>query len=322
MHPGELIGALQGISFRFRTDWEELHRYAQLHLAPLLESGRGQEAAVEVRVTSVLHWVSGQPWPRARWGRATAEWPRVDRDLYVNERELLWFRVDDLRDLVLHLQAQEDGSLSLDGTFFFRLGNRALTDYLRRRWLGRRVHDFERRRFPTLLSYMVYYPLWWRGEVDFGRHPIHAAAVATPHGAVLLAGASGVGKSTISTALAAQNGNKLLSDSFVLLEGSKVLAVPEPILLDRPALRWLGARTEILCPIDHRYMLERVGHHVVPAKLQLEASPALLVFPRRGSQWRSRQMSSQEAWSRLSAANLMVNDLRRYYALAATWEQL
>lgn len=320
MQPPELKGAFQGIPFHFLTNREDLHRYAQAHLAPLLEDT--EDRAGGVQVASSLRWIDGQPWPRTRWASTVAGWPRVDRDLYVADRQLLWFRVDDLRDLVLHLHLGSHGSVTLGGTFFFRLGNSTVTDRLRRWWLGRRIGAFERRRFPTLLSYMVYYPLWWIGETRFRRHPIHAAAVATPLGTILLAGASGVGKSTIGTALAAEEGSRFLSDSFVLVDGQTVWAVPEPILLDEAALGWLGPRARILRPIDHRYVLDRVGHHVVPEKLQLDAAPTLLVFPRRGVHWRERRISAEEAWFRLSAANLMVNDLRRYYALAATWEQL
>ncbi|MCX8072596.1 MAG: AAA family ATPase [Candidatus Binatia bacterium] len=274
------------------------------------------------QVVSALRWVEGQPWPRSHWSNIVESWVRVDRDLYVGAGELCWFRVDDLRDLVLQVQHQQRDLVAVTGTFFFRLGNSSLTDRLRRWRLGKRVREFERRRFPTLVSYLVYYPIWWVHETQMGRHPIHAAAVATPRGAIVLAGASGVGKSSISTALAAHPGNYMLSDSFVLVEGTRVFAVPEPILLDHYARDWLATRVECLQPVDHHYMLNRDGYQIAPAKFQPSANAAVLILPQRGHSWGCRKIDAARAWQRITAANFLVNDLRRYYALTAAWEQL
>ncbi|GIW43745.1 MAG: hypothetical protein KatS3mg077_1027 [Candidatus Binatia bacterium] len=320
MPSSRIVGNLHGIGFSFEVDREDVHQYAREHLAPMV--GEGAPSEPPLRVISTLRWVDGQPWPRAQWGVADQRWTRVDRDLYLGFSELLWLRVDDLRDLVLHLRAAEGQALALHGTFFFRLGNSSLTDWLRRGWVGRRVSDFRRRRFPTLVSYLVYYPLWWVAETERGFHPIHAGAVATPTGGVVLAGASGVGKSTLATALAGEDDMRLLSDSFVFVRGRDIYAVPEPILLDRNALEWLESRRQILQPIPHRYMLERRGYRVVREKCQARTVARLVLFPQRGPEWICRRLSPQQAWFRLSAANLMVNDLRRYYALAAAWEQL
>ena len=77
-------------------------------------------------------------------------------------------------------------------------------------------------------------------------HPIHAAGVLTGGGVVLLAGASGVGKSTLATALALEPGVGFLSDSVVLHRGLDVLPVREPVLLDAFSRRWLAPRRS--CP--------------------------------------------------------------------------
>jgi len=56
---------------------------------------------------------------------------------------------------------------------------------------------------------------WWAG--DDGRQLVHAAAVGTPQGGVLLAGKSGCGKSSTAM-LALQNGLQCAGDDFVLVE--------------------------------------------------------------------------------------------------------
>jgi hypothetical protein len=187
---------------------------------------------------------------------------------------------------------------------------------------GRRSIALRQRRFTTLLSYLVYYPCWWWLEQTQHLHPIHAAAVLTDAGVILLAGASGVGKSTLAVALAAQPGARLLSDSFVLHNGTTICAVHEPILLDTWSRRWLGACGETLQPVDWRYGLQRRGYHLPPGRLGESGRAAVLVLPRRSSDAYARRISAEQAHWRLSAADLIINDLRRYWAFAAIIEQL
>ena len=47
-----------------------------------------------------------------------------------------------------------------------------------------------------------------------------------------------------------------------------------------------------------------------------------LLFPRRAAEPYVRQISAAQAHQRLSAADLIINDLRRYWAFAAVMEQL
>ena len=153
-------------------------------------------------------------------------------------------------------------------------------------------------------------------------HPLHAAGVQTTRGLVLLAGASGVGKSTLSVALATEPGAALLSDSFVMQRGTEVLPVREPVLLDAWSRRWLGERMAMLDAIDGCYGLNRDGFHLRVPQLSDGGPAALLVLPRRAPHFRIRPVAAAEAQARVSAANLIINDLRRYWAFAAVLEQL
>jgi len=250
-----------------------------------------------------------------------AELDRVDRDLYVGNGRLLWFRVDDLRDLLIEV-AWEQGTLQIQGDFYFRLGNSDWSDRLRRLRQRPHIAGLRRRRFPTLISYLVYYPSWWWLEEAVDFHPIHAAGVATEKGVILLAGASGVGKSTLATALAASGSGQLLGDSFVMHRGAEIRAVHEPILLDAWSRRWLGARGEQLLVMDQPYMLQRHGHQMRSERLATEGRTALLLFPRRSASPYLRAISAERARQYLSAGDLIINDLRRYFAFAAVMEQL
>lgn len=310
-------GQLAGISFELRSGEQRFLSYARSHLASL----SSEEVRLPVELSAWLDWLNGQPHRRSVHDRNVGDLLRVDRDLYVGERELHWYRVDDLRDLFMHVRFAAD-KVEVGGRFFFRVANSRWADLLRRLVRWRETRSWRRRRYPTLVSYLVYYPCWWLSEVRGIGHPIHAAGVETPLGVVLLAGASGVGKSTLSVALAAEDGCRLLSDSFVLHRGKKILPVPEPILVDRPSLAWLGPRAEILLPMGERYLLDRRGFHVRPDKRSSGGDVFAILFPRRGHRTYMRPIASGLARQWLSASNLMINDLRRYWAFAAVWEQL
>jgi hypothetical protein len=246
---------------------------------------------------------------------------RVDRDLYVGGAQLCWFRVDDLRDLFLQL-TWTDNQLRVEGDFYYRLGNSRLSDAIRRGRQWRRRAAMRARRFTTLLAYLVYYPCWWWLEQMMDHHPIHAAGVLTDAGVLLLAGASGAGKSTLATALALSPGARLLSDSFVLHSGLEILPVREPVLLDTFSRRWLGSSADELQPVGRGYALNRSGYHFPAARLAAGGRAAVVLFPRRSPEPYVRRLSAEDAHRRLSAADLIINDLRRYWAFAAVMEQL
>jgi hypothetical protein len=312
-----LTGSVAGATFSFETNAPDLATYAATHLAPL-----GAGAVRSPAVAATLTWHDGQPAPTRpvdRAGGATIE--RVDRDVYTDGTTLHWFRVDDLRDLFLRC-TWNDNRLTVQGDFHYRLGNSPLSDRLRRvrQWSQR--SELRRRRFTTLLYYLVYYPCWWWLEQTRDLHPIHAAAVTTDGGAILLAGASGVGKSTLAVALAMSPGTRFLSDSFVLQHGDDVWAVREPILLDAWSRRWLGGAADRLNVIEGSFGLKRSGYQMPVERTAEAARVALLLLPRRAPEFYVRRIPAADAHHRLSAADLMINDLRRYWAFAAVLEQL
>jgi hypothetical protein len=315
--PEPLAGKLAGVTFRFGSDAWEVAQYAREHLRVLLS-----EPVVRPDVDVRFRWHEGQP-PADRIAASPqlAGLERVDRDLYVGPGELYWFRVDDLRDLLLHL-SWSAGQLIVEGDFYYRLANDPVRDRARRWLYPKRVAALRRRRFTTLLYYLVYYPCWWWLEQTQDRHPIHAAGVRIGSSVIVLGGASGIGKSTLAVALASVAGGQLLSDSFVLHDGEDIFAVHEPVLLDAWSRRWLGDHGQDLQPIEWRYCLNRHGYHLPPERLASGGRCNLLLFPRRTAQAYVRRIAAPQAHQRLSAADLIINDLRRYWAFAATLEQV
>jgi hypothetical protein len=310
-----VAGDVAGAAFRFDTDAGDLLQYARTHLAAV-----ANPAVPRAQIESTLCWHDGQPPPQRP--SAESEWNnRPDRDLYAKDGTLYWFRVDDLRALYLRFRWREE-RLELKGDFYHRLGNYWWSDRLRRLTAPRQASSLRQRRFTTLLYYLVYYPCWWWLEHVRDLHPLHAAGVLTDAGVVLFAGGSGVGKSTLAVALAAQPGAQLLADSFVVHNRSEVLGIREPILLDSWSARWLGACGGILQPIEWRYGLNRCGYTVPSWRWADGGRAALLLLPRRSTKAYLKRLSPAQAHEQLSAANFIINDLRRYWAFAAVLEQI
>ena len=311
-----LTGSIAGARFRLACSDPSLVDYARLHLARCLGPDDGR-IDVDIR----LRWHDGLPARRPE--EELRSFQRVDRDLYVVDDCIRWFRVDDLRDL--WLQFRWDGRcLRVDGDFHFRLGNSARSDRLRRLLQPGQALAQRRRRFTTLLYYLVYYPCWWWLEDSDGFHPIHAAAVNVDgtDGAILIGGGSGIGKSTLSLALAALPRARYLADSFVMHRGCDVRPVREPLLVDAASGKWLGEGLAQLEAIPWSYLLGRTGFHLPVERLTDSGKATMLLLPRRAAQAYVRRVEPPRAAALLSAGDLIINDLRRYFAFAAVLEYL
>ncbi len=316
MSNGAIELQLAGVRARISSTYSAFNEYARVHLEPLRVSAEG-----EVSVSATLRWHEGPMPDRLAAHPELADMERVDRDLYRGKDRLAWFRIDDLPDLQLGFQ-WDGARLRVAGDFFYRLSKTRTRDRIKRWVYRRRLPMLRQRRFTTLLYYLVYYPCFWWLERQQDFHPIHAAGVELEGGIVVFAGPSGVGKSTLSTGLAASPGGRLLSDTFLLQRGPTVCAVPEPLLLDEWSRGWIGAGAALLRPIDWRYCLGRAGFHWPRERLSAGGRVRMLLFPHRSVDQYVRPISAAQAQGQIGAGNLVVNDLRRYWAYAAALEML
>jgi hypothetical protein len=306
---------LAGVDTAIESANEAFTQFAEWHLAPL------QVAPVETpRVRALLRWHEGAPPDRLTARASLGKMDRVDRDLYRGDGELAWFRIDDLPDLQLRF-AWDGERLRVEGDYYHRLSKTPGRDQMNRLLYRRRLPQLRRRRFTTLLYYLLYYPTFWLLERQ-GWHPIHAGGVALPAGIAVFAGASGVGKSTTVTGLATTAGARLLSDTFLLHRGADLRAVPEPLLLDERSRAWLGQEARLLHRVAHRYCLGREGYHLPNERLCGSGRARVVLFPHRAPVHSVRRLPADHARGRLRAGDLIVNDLRRYWAFAAVLELL
>jgi hypothetical protein len=314
----EVTVRLAGVELTLRSNATPFLDYAARHLAPVQQIERRDRPLICAR----LRWHECAPLDRDARYPQLRNLQRLDRDLYRGEGVLYWFRVDELPDL--HLVLSWNGvQLRIEADYYHRLSNVRYRDAVKRAVYRRRLPELRRRRFTTLLHYLVYYPIFWYLEHDAGFHPIHAGGVEIDGKTLVFAGPSGVGKSTLVSGLGTAPGIRMLSDTFLLQRGTELLAVPEPLLLDEWSRHWLGKGAAALQPLDHRYCLGRRGFHCIsPEHLAANGTACAIVFPQRSSVERVRVLPPDEARGRVRAGDLMVNDLRRYWGFAAIMESL
>lgn len=313
-YDGDLRIQLAGVDATLSCAFAPFMEYAAAHMGPLLAP-----TAAAPQIRAHLTWHEGAPPRRAEAVRQLAGWNRIDRDLFREGPRLAWFRIDDFPDL--HLRFTWDGrELLVEGDYYHRLSKTPRRDWLSRLVYRRNLPTLRRRRFTTLLYYLVYYPAFWWLEHHDVCHPIHAGGVERPDGILVLAGPSGVGKSTLTTGLAADPGARLLSDTFLLHDAAAVRAVPEPLLLDAWSRTWIGPGASALQPMPHRYSLDRDGFQWPADRLSPGGPVRVLAFPQRAAAHAVRRVSPDEAQGRIRAADLIVNDVRRYWAFAAVLE--
>ncbi len=135
---------------------------------------------------------------------------------------------------------------------------------------------------------------------------LHAAVVERDGRALLISGESGAGKSTLASLLAAR-GWRFLSDEFALLDPATGMLAPfpRPASLKNASIRLLGAGRwgPLLTGTPKGDIRHRVPDAATIAAMDVDAAPALVVFPRFGVEAAAREVAPSEAFARLTQAS-------------------
>lgn len=297
---------LHGVRIRLESELPAFVEYARVALSPWVADDDGR-----FDIRSVLEWRDGAA-PRGvgPGGFEPSGWTRrPDRDLYVAEGRAWWLRIDDFPDLQLQV-AMGDDSLELRGRYFFHLAAGGAAESLQRLRFRSNLDELRGRRFSTLLYYLFYHPLLWWLSRGAGWHVLHGGAVATPIGAVVLAGMPGCGKSTLSVAMLADKSHRMLSDNLVLHDGASAMACPEVLLLDENSRRLVGPGAARLAATGERRVFGRDAYRV--SETELAPCPvAALLHVERGTEFSMLPLEPAESAARLRAANTMAKEVRR-----------
>jgi hypothetical protein len=296
---------LHGVRVRISSELPAFLDYVRVALEPYEVADEGR-----FDILSTLEWRDGRPGrtPEAAFG--TTAWERrPDRDLYVSGPSAQWLRIDDFTDLEMELSIRDE-TVQLRGRYHFHLGAGPRGEWMQRLRHRRRLDALRGRRFSTLLYYLFYHPLLWWLSRAAGWHVLHGGAVATPLGAIVLAGMPGCGKSTLAVAMLADPAFRMLSDNLVLHDGERALACPELVLLDAKSRDIAGAGAGRLVATGERRVFARDAHRV--ADVELSPQPvAVILHVERGTDFVFRPIDAPESAARLRAANIMAKEVRR-----------
>jgi hypothetical protein len=160
-----------------------------------------------------------------------------------------------------------------------------------------------RSRFILLTrAVLLQYPALWRASIR-GRAPLHASACTVGDIRPLLAGPSGVGKSTLLAQELAAGGHAI-SDNLCVSDGITTWGLVEPMRIEAASGRSMAyGRAEVALP--HRVQ---------------SLSPNIVVVLRRGVDEDAdlRTCGTALAARSLITGTYMAGELRRYWAFAAT----
>ncbi len=185
----------------------------------------------------------------------------------------------------------------------------------RARWLARLSWAARARLYVSLIYYLVYFPCCWWLEWQRGWSLLHAAALASPDGGVVLSGLPGCGKSTFVWSALTLPGWQLLSDNLTLAGDGQVWACPEPIHVDHLAQQMAGGVPPGVRPTGRAFSHHREDFE--PIQRLTAARPRGLAFLRRGATTRLHRLEGETAFRRLWASDLLAQEWLAYQECAA-----
>lgn len=173
------------------------------------------------------------------------------------------------------------------------------------------AHLSPRRNRALRAQMLLHYPALWSALAVGGMAPLRVSVVEVEGVPVLLAGAGGVGKSSL-VADALAHGARATCDNLGVTDGRTVHGLVEPIRLSA------GTRSSVNgFSGEGLRATHRGGEHAFKGRLP-SMRPALVVVVRRdhGRTW-LRQIRSQRAARFLVAGTYAAGELRRFWPLAA-----
>lgn len=171
--------------------------------------------------------------------------------------------------------------------------------------------------YQQMLRSFAFHPAFVWEELAHGYRPLHGAVVGNDHRAIVLVGLSGVGKTTLSLYLASLPGWYLVADNYVLVSGSDVVGIQEPVRIDSRTRLLVGQErlARVLAPhaVDggrHRHAYPIAGE----TKNRVTATD--LVFVTLGPRYALRRLSTARMVSLLARSENVLGEFFSYAELS------
>lgn len=297
---------MQGLHVQIRSDYEDLLDYVRLHLPDHVVPGSDGEPHLQVEV----RWLEGDVDPEGEGlafpGQDALD--RVGKRLLAGPDTLVWTNLLRVKNLALRFRMQEE-----------RLFMDAIYAYAPRKSKLEAEPNYRYKKFFGLMNWLLFYPVAWYLERFRGIYLLHASGIDLAGHGVVIAGVGGVGKTTTSVSLLAQEGARMVSENLIFYDSARIYSCYEPIRLDDQSLELLGARRAILTPAD---IPDGANHknvyHVARRAVTDAVAASALFVPRFTHQGYVRPLGVEACMELLLAFNELTREVNDYYWFAAT----
>ena len=297
--------AMQGVKLRLNSNCQPLVEYMSEHICDFaLPEVRQPE--IEVNVL----WLDKDEYdPAVHHFPDLDQLDRIGKRLLADEQQLVW--LDILSAKGLQMRFRLDGEkFCVDAIYHFKPSSSKPLE----------THDAYRyKKFFSLMKYFVYFPLAWYLEHFFDLYLLHASAVQLNGKAIIIAGVGGVGKTTTSMALLAQDGAQLISENLIFYDANHIYSCYEPIRADDGSVAMLGSLNGHL---KSGRILSRVKEknlfHVMRNQIVEQTQPSALFIPKFSSKAGVVSIDPDICVEQLLAINMQTREVNAYYWFAAT----
>ena len=288
---------MHGVSLTLESNHQPLIDYAAEHLHGLVE-----KPAVDPDLMVKCHWSQGDWNPEENPFSTEGELNVIGKRMLGNTGELIWLDTLKVKGLQLHFRKVDDRWI-FEVAYRFHPKKEKLES----------LPEYEFKKYFSLMSYLVYYPLIWYLETFRGWTILHASALASERGGIMIGGLGGVGKTTTCIALMQRPGISLISENIVFTDGEFIYPCYEPIRLDEGSLRMLGENPAGL--IRMRFpegLKEKWMFHLDTHQLPEKVKPAILLLPQFSSQRYLTPLAPEITAEKLVATNRLTRELDDY----------
>lgn len=261
----EKIGVrMHGVRLTLEANHSPLIAYAVEHLGGLTEAPHHHPDLVVKCVWSRDEWD-----PQHNPFHSVSELNTIGKRMLGNADELIWLNTTRKKGLQLRFSREHHQHL-FEVAYSFHPKQDKLAN----------LPEYEYKSYFSLMSYLVYYPLMWHLETFHGWTPLHASALATPHGGIIIGGLGGVGKTTTCVGLMQREGIELIAENIIFTNGELINPCCEPIRLDQRSLGMLGDHPEGMAPMFFPEGLkEKSLFNIKSDAIRENVTPTVLFLP-------------------------------------------
>jgi len=285
---------MHGVTLTLESTHAPLLAYAIEHLHGLVEA-----PSAKPNLTVRCLWSQGDWDPEANPFPADGALNVIGKRMLGNAHELIW--LDTLRVKGLQLRfRREDGQLVFEVAYKFHPKKEKLEN----------LPEYEYKRYFSLMSYLIYYPIMWYLDTFKGWTILHASALASDKGGIMVGGLGGVGKTTTCVALMQRPGIELMSENIIFTDGDFIYPCAEPIRLDDGSLTMLGKNPEGLIRMNFPAGLkEKSMFHLDARDLPNRIKPAVFFLPQFSTRRYLTPLAPEIAAEKMVAMNRLTLEL-------------